>query len=122
MYLDYTTYAALSADPIAEEDFTSSEAWAAAVLDNWTLNRLETVNWSPWSGKVAVVMTRLIDSRGAILAGDAGAALDSFSNGVDTYHFADPTVNPELKGCYEYAADLLPVELMSACVHYNGAH
>lgn len=124
MYIDYETYASLSASPIASEDFPASEAWAEALLDHWTLNRLQSVDWSEWTSKVQLVMARLIDSRKSIEADTDSGPLTHFSNGQDSYTFesyGDPLFNAALGKCYGLAVDVLPVELISACVRYNGA-
>lgn len=119
-YLDYFQYQSLGGT-LSEGEFEQAEPWAEAVLDDWTLNRLQAVGWSAWAERVRMVMARLVDSREAILSGDEADAVSHFSNSVDSVTFADPMANFALSGAYSYARDLLPVELMSRCVSYNGA-
>lgn len=121
MYLDYETYYELSSDPVSEEVFSTSEPWAEAVLDVWTLNRLQAIDWSAWKTKVELVMCQLVDKKDVILAGEEGSPLDSFSNGVDTFHFSSPEVNHYYRAVKQFAWDVLPVELISRVVSYNGA-
>lgn len=122
MYLDYQTYAELSSSPIAEEDFASAEAWAEAELDVWTLNRLQVVDWSPWRNKVEMVMARLIDAKTSIEEAEQGQAISHFSNGQDTYTFANPGENVAYVNVQSYAWDVLPIELVSRAARYNGAN
>lgn len=121
MYLDYQTYLSLGGT-LPVESFTPREAWAEAQLDNWTLNRLQSVDWSGWSTKVALVMKRLVDDSDSIMEAEGGSPVSHFSNGRDSFTFAEPLMNAPLHACYGYAVDVLPVEIMSACVRYNGAH
>lgn len=120
-YLDYSEYQELGGT-LTEGEFEQAEPWAEALLDDWTLNRLQTVDWTPWEDRVRLVMVRLVDSREAIVTGDAEAAVSHFSNSIDAVTFAEPLVNSARSGARSYALDLLPVELVSRCVSYNGAH
>lgn len=120
-YLDWDTYQSMGEGTVSEEAFPSAEAWAEAMLDLWTLDRLHVVDWSEWAERVHVVMCRLVDSRSAVEAEEGGTPISSFSNGQDSYTFAEPLMNVALGRCYGVAADLLPVDLMSACVRYNHA-
>lgn len=123
MYIDYETYVSLGGS-VSEEEFPSSEAWAEVQLNAWTLNRLKSVNWDAWKTEVELVMTRLIDKKTEVLEADGNAPISHFSNGQDSYTFSvgEPVLNVVLGAIYGYAIDVLPVELMSACVHYNGAN
>lgn len=120
-YLDWETYVEVGGGEVSEEAFPVAEAWAEAMLDLWTLDRLHVVDWSAWEERVHLVMARLVDSREAVMAEEGGTPLQSFSNGQDSYTFAEPLMNVALGGCYGYAVDLLPVDLMSACARYNHA-
>lgn len=120
-YLTYDQYVGLGGCMTSGE-FAAAEPWAEGVLDNWTLNRLHVVDWSRWDDRVRLVMVRLVDSREEILSGDSDEAVSHFANGVDTITFADPLANFALAGAHAYAADLLPVELCSRVVSYNGAN
>lgn len=119
-YLDYETYAALGGT-VPEDEFYVAEGWAEAWLDLWTLNRLHVVDWSEWEHRVQLVMTRLVDGRADAMAQEGATPLASFSNGRDSFTFADPEANTALAALNRYAVDVLPVELVSACVAYNGA-
>ena len=121
MYLDYETYESIGNGSVSAEDFPSVEAWAEAMLDTWTLNRLKVIDWSEWETQVEQVMARLVDNSDAIQAAEKGQALSSFSNGQDSYSFSTPDENSELAAVAGYAAIVLPVELLSACTSYNGA-
>lgn len=120
-YLDWDTYQSMGEGEVSREAFPAAEAWAEAVLDLWTLDRLHVVDWSGWSDRVHVVMCRLVDSRSAVEAEEGSTPVSHFSNGQDSYTFADPTANVALGRCYGVAADLLPVDLMSACARWNHA-
>ena len=124
MYLTYAQYLTFGNGSVSEADFCRSEAWAEALLDHWTLNRLHTVDWSKWECRVAMVMARLVDSKASVESEADGAPVTHFSNGQDSYtfqSFGDPVFNLALGKCYGYAVDVLPVEIISACVRYNGA-
>lgn len=120
MYIDYPTYLSMGGE-VGESDFPSYEAWAEAYLDMWTLNRLQSVDWSVWENKVHLCMVRLIDSHDAVMEAEGGTPVSHFSNGRDSLTFAEPLLNAPLHSCYGFCVDILPVELMSACTHYNGA-
>ena len=120
-YLDFETYAAMGGT-VPEAEFPTAEGWAEAWLDLWTLNRLTVVDWSKWEHRVQLVMTRLVDQRAAVMEQEGATPLSSFSNGRDSFTFADPEANTALASCARYAVDVLPVELISACVSYNGAN
>ena len=124
MYLTYAQYQVYGNGSVSEEDFASSEAWAEALLDHWTLNRLRNIGWSEWEDKVQLVMAKLVDSKVSVEEDEDGAPVTHFSNGQDSYTFAsfgDPLFNPAMGKAYGFAVDVLPVELISAAVHYNGA-
>lgn len=120
MYLDYETYQALGGT-VSEADYPASEAWAEAVLDSWTLNRMRSIDWSAWEREVQLVMRRLVDDASAIQSAERGSAISHFSNGVDSYTYADPGENATLAADRGYAMDVLPVDLVSGCVRWNGA-
>lgn len=125
MYLDYDQYLMFGDGSVSEADFQRSEAWAEALLDHWTLNRLHSIDWSEWECKVAMVMARLVDSKASVESESDGAPITHFSNGQDSYtfqSFGDPLFNMALGKAYGYAVDVLPVEIISAAVHYNEAH
>lgn len=124
MYLDWETYQALGNGSVSEQDFARSEAWAEALLDHWTLNRLSSIDWSEFKTKVELVMARLVDSKVAVEADEDGSPVTHFSNGQDSYTFesyGDPLFNAALGKCYGFMVDVLPIELISHAVHYNGA-
>ena len=120
-YLDFETYAAMGAT-VPEAEFPTAEGWAEAWLDLWTLNRLTVVDWSAWEHRVQLVMARLVDQRAAVMEQEGATPLASFSNGRDSFTFADAGANTALRACRDFAVDVLPVELISACVSYNGAN
>lgn len=120
MYLDYETYEALGGS-VSEADYPASEAWAEAVLDSWTLNRTRTLDWSEWEREVHLTMKRLVDDCEGIRAAEGGSAVSHFSNGVDSYTYANPGSNALLEAVRGYAECILPVDLISACVRWNGA-
>lgn len=122
MYLDLETYLELSPSPIASADFPSAEAWAETQLDLLTLNRLHEVDWTRWKTIVEVVMTKLVDSKSSIENEATGQAISHFSNGQDSYTFAKPDENSAYRAVIDFAYDVLPVELMSRAVRYNGAN
>lgn len=120
MYIDFETYQALCGR-VSWAEFPAREAWAEAVLDSWTLNRLRAVDWSRWEREVHLVMARLVDECDAIRQADSGAAVSHFSNGVDSYTYANPGENAPMASVRGYAASILPVEFMSGCARWNHA-
>ena len=76
-YLDWDTYQSMGEGNVSEEAFPSAEAWAEAMLDLWTLDRLHVVDWSEWADRVHVVMCRLVDSRSAVEAEEGGSLLNT---------------------------------------------
>jgi len=121
MYLDFGEYLAMGGE-LDQQEFSDREAWAEMYLDLWTLNRLQTVDWSQWADKVKRCVKRLVDDYQSILDAEGGSPVSHFSNGRDSFTFAEPLLNAPLHACYGFCVDVLPVELMSACVRYNEAN
>lgn len=120
MYIDFETYQALGGT-LSSADYPAAEAWAEAVLDSWTLNRMRAIDWSAWEREVHLVMRRLVDDASAIQSAERGSAISHFSNGVDSYTYANPGENAPMASVRGYAASILPVELMSGCARWNHA-
>jgi hypothetical protein len=107
MYLDYVTYQGLTLDAMSEQEFDYYEPDAETYLDNWTQNRVRSLETIPAS--VQRVMARLVDG---IKVMD-GEQVTSYSNGVDSWAFAR---EDDIAKLYSMAVRILPVELVSACV------
>ena len=52
MYLTFDEYTGMGGSTWAEEDYETAEEFAAIILDDFTLGRLQTVDWSSWEGRV----------------------------------------------------------------------
>lgn len=107
MYLDYSTYQTLTLTAMTEHEFDFYEPDAETYLDQWTQNRVRSLETIPAS--VQRVMARLVDG----IKNMDGEQVTSYSNGVDSWAFAK---QDELKKLYSMAVVILPVELVSACV------
>lgn len=92
---------------MTEREFDFYEPDAETYLDQWTQNRVRSLETIPAS--VQRVMARLVNG----IKDMSGEQVTSYSNGVDSWAFAK---QDELKKLYSMAVVILPVELVSACV------
>lgn len=112
VYLSYERYAEMGGK-LPEEDYEIAERKARALLDDWTLDRIKRLDEVP--EEVELAMFEVIERIGPAFDGNGGVA--SFSNGVNSVSFnASADVRGEL---YDIVAAILPVELISAAVHFN---
>lgn len=133
MYLEYQRYKELGG-AISEEMFPGYESEAEILLDHWTLNRLRNeqvmADLKAQNLDISVhhAMKAIIDRLDGIhearksLAG--GTVVTSFNNGVNSFGFgsgSQTTVTMAEYECMERVLEILPVDLTSACVYFNGA-
>lgn len=112
MYLSYEQYAKMGGK-LPEQDYQMAERKARALLDYWTLGRIKRLEEIP--EEVELAMFEVIERIGPAFDGNGGVS--SFSNGVNTVSFdASADVRGEL---YDLVTAILPVELISAAVHFN---
>lgn len=109
-YLTFERYADLGgrADKAA---FGVSSIRAEAMLNEWTLGRLES--WKPGDPVVELALVEIIDAIGD----GGGREVASFSNGVNTVSFAKSSGGP-MGELYDRVCAILPVELVSTAVRY----
>lgn len=114
MYLTYEQYAELGGSA-SEADFPALERRARYKLDYWTLDRLKAYESVPeqWAEAVAMAMTDIIDT----LPNLGGERVTSFSNGVNSFGFADMSEEDEL---YFRVVEILPIDLVSGVVGHEG--
>lgn len=111
-YIDYETYASMGGEA-AEAEFPALERKARYILDYWTLNRIDDDALEEWREAVEVCMVEIIDN----MPKTGEERVTSFSNGVNSFSFADETVEQSL---HDFVVRVLPVELISAVVSYEG--
>lgn len=133
MYLTFEEYKQLGGT-YDEEGFASYEPRAEVLLDHWTLNRLHSedvqgdMEQLGYDKSVKAVMVMLVDGWPAIQKARetraSGGEVTSFSNGVNSFSFgagsSGRATNAEDMAYYE-ACQMLPVDLVSACVDFNHA-
>lgn len=130
-YLTYGDYVAMGGT-LTEKEFASAELYAETLLDSMTLGRIRNPDsrkpdgWEK-SVKAAmlVVVDRVADIRAAFSASATNSNVTSYSNGTDSFGFGSVDAgasNPALTATYDEVATILPVELCSSCVSYNGAN
>ena len=134
MHLSYERYRELGGT-VEETAYAGYESEAELLLDNWTLNRLHSENVMAdlkaqgLQGSVEFAMKAVIDRidgiREARKSLAAGTVVTSFNNGVNSFGFGGSsgtsTVTMAEYECMERVMELLPVDLTSACVSFNGA-
>lgn len=113
-YIDFETYAIMGGKA-SEADFPALEAKARHILDYWTLDRLRKYEAVPeeWEEAVHLCMVETIDN----MPDTASDRVTSFSNGVNSFGFADESTEDRL---HAFCVRVLPVELCSAVVAYEG--
>lgn len=133
MYVTYEEYRELGGS-LDEKSFAAAEPRAEMLLDGWTLNRLKSeravADLEQMGGyrKVKVAMAWLVDQMQGIeearKAKSEGTEVTSFNNGVNSFSFgggASSEATAAEASAYHEVCRMLPVELVSACVSYNGA-
>lgn len=111
-YIEYNRYAELGGKA-TEADFPALEVRARYVLDYWTLDRLKDGVPEEWKEAVELCMVEIIDN----MPDTASDRVTSFSNGVNSFGFADESTEDRL---HAFCVRILPVELCSAVVAYEG--
>jgi hypothetical protein len=132
MYLTYDKYVSMGGklDNIA---FAKAEAEAESLLDVWTLNRLKSPSvlsdleaqglGGAVSNATMAIIDRLDGIREARNAIASGQVVTSFNNGVNSFSFANggTTNNQAEVEAYVRVCELLPIDVVSACVCFNNA-
>lgn len=113
-YIDFETYAIMGGKA-SEADFPALEAKARHILDYWTLDRLKKYESVPeeWEEAVHLCMVEIMDN----MPDPASDRVTSFSNGVDSFGFADVSEEDRLQS---HCIRILPIELCSQVVSYEG--
>lgn len=129
-YLGYEEYRAMGG-AMGREAFEAALPRAEELVDRVTLNRLRS-GWCALAAhrrEVARAAFAAVESVPALDAARAegasgAAAVTSFSNGVNTFGYADDGATAYERAeaaAVERVAAALPVELSSACAVYNHA-
>lgn len=128
MYLDYETYVEFGGVTWSEDDYATAEQLAELIMDDVTLNRLQSIDWSTYEHAVQRAMLVILETLPALndaySLDTSGQGLSSFSNGVDSFSFAnaeDGEADAIRSALYKQLMSMLPVPLCSACVGYNHA-
>lgn len=135
MYITYKDYQD-SGGELDEAAFNDALPFAEILLDHWTLNRLKServkadlMQLDEWP-RVVSALCALVDKAQGIKAAEStladGAAVTSFSNGVNSFSFgasanASAGVTDAENVAYHDILRMLPVSVTSACVSYNDA-
>jgi hypothetical protein len=130
MYFTYAEYQTFGGS-LAEDAFAVAEPKAERRLDAWTLNRLRQPEvWAELdelgeSGDVKAALTALVDRvhgiEDAAKAQAGGSVVTSFSNGVNSFGFANGGGNAAEDEAYQTVCQMLPVTVLSVCATYNRA-
>lgn len=113
VYLTHERYAAMGGMLPEGAEYENAERKARALLDDWTLGRVKRLD-EP-TEEVELAMFEIIGRIGPAFDGNGGVS--SFSNGVNSVSFnASADVRGEL---YDIVENILPVELISAAVHFD---
>lgn len=125
-YLGYDRYVELGGSAYGEDGFDAAEARAELILDNVTMDRLHSMDWSRWEGRIETCMVITIETlpmlESAYTTDVSGASIYSFSNDVNTIYFNENTgslVEDALSTLVTELQSLLPVELCSTCVRWG---
>lgn len=121
MYLSYDQYK-LFGGAVEEADYPRMAAFADIAMDHWTLGRIGRAfrDGDELPECVMAAYAATVDAMPDALESMRGERLKSFSNGVDSYSFADPSSAGELADSVGWVVGMLPVEWVSACVSYEG--
>lgn len=111
MYLTYDKYQEMGGT-MPEAEYPMAERRARALLDDWTLGRVKRLEEIP--EEVELAMYEIIDRLG--VAYDANN-VSSFGNGVNSIGFT--SASDQRAELFDIVKAILPVELISAAVHYN---
>lgn len=124
MLVSYETYMkAAGPDPLAQAEYERVAPIADLVLDNWTLGRTSRAS-SDGEELPASVTALYVAVAGALPSvmeeSRGGERVKSFSNGVDSFTFADAALSARLEEQLGWMLRLLPVEWVSECVAFEG--
>lgn len=121
MYLSYEQYK-LFGGAVDLADYPRMAAFADIAMDHWTLGRIGRAfrDGDELPECVMAAYAATVDAMPDALESMRGERLKAFSNGVDSYTFADPSIAGELADSVGWVVRMLPVEWVSACVSYEG--
>lgn len=125
MYVTYDDFASVTVSDMGPEDYGRFSAVADAVIDDWTLNRVGRAvsKGEALPRPVVVVYCAIVEALPEAMAeSKGGARLSAFSNGVDSFTFAEESVSKRLADSVGWMFDLLPVEWRSAAVCFEGGN
>ena len=111
MYLTYQEYKEMGGS-LSETAYPRFERKAEYHMDYWTLDRIKKLEEIPECVKDA--MYEVIEGLPSL----DGERVTSFSNGVNSFSF--DTSTSEIDSLYQKVKVMLPVELISAVVSYEG--
>ena len=101
------------------------------ILDDFTLGRLQTVDWSSWEGRVRRCMYVILEALPSLQDAyssdtSGGRGVTQFSNGIDQFSLVSSLNETDseaiLAALHRQLLMLLPIELCSVCVWYNDAN
>ena len=130
MYLTFDEYTELGGATWSEDDYEDAEYLASLILDDVTLNRLQSVDWSDWEGRVKRCMFIILETLPALQDAfksdtSGGGSITQFSNGVNQFSMSGSTSETDSEAIqaalYRQLVSMLPVELCSICAVYNDA-
>lgn len=131
MYLTYDKYVSMGGK-LGAEDFTKAQGEVEGLLNLWTLNRLKSprvladLEAQGLSDTVPQAAMAIFDRLDAIKKAREskanGEVVTSFNNGVNSFSFAaQNSDNDALQEAYARVCEILPVDVISACVCFNEA-
>ena len=109
-YLTYSEYTSFGGT-VSDADFTNLELKARRKLDYFTQNRLQTA--TTIISEVKELMTEFINR---MSNSTVNGNITSYSNGIESFGFAENQTKALDNELYQMAIEYLPVELISAYV------
>lgn len=124
MFVDYEAYKAFaSANLLTEPEYERLAPFADLIIDHWTLGRVGRADryGEDLPDSVKVLYAATVDALPSILSeSKGGERVTSFSNGVDSFTFANATLQQRLSEQLGWMLSLLPIEWSSACIAFDG--
>lgn len=124
MYVEFEQFDNSAFGGMTAAEFEASAPLADLLIDHYTLGRVGRCHEqghalppsvvTAWCAIAAAVPAAVAESS------QEGGKLTSFSNGVNSYGFADSDALTALTERTEWVVQALPVEWVSAAVHYEG--
>lgn len=124
MYVTFCEYVKLAGpESLSEAEYGRIAPIADLVIDDWTLGRTAraSAHGEELPSSVKTLYAAIVAALpSAIEESSGGERVASFSNGVDSFTFANDPLRGRLWSQLGWMAELLPVEWVSACVSFEG--